>query len=682
MNNNEFVKKKVLKFIKYIENKYGMKGYPLHTVLNKSLKYKDKYNLSDEEFEIFKENYLKFLNIRNNPNKYTILKPKNNMAKFFGENHYTANKIDINEQDLPIANQILTAYQHSKMNWQQVILQSITYNEDYLKQQNNNNNTIDVNYLSYVPPVIAAMFIPNIKQYDNYFLLTNLAYIFKCKYEGDIISFYPNMQMIYNLITDPTDIVCSSDSPIKDILNRILLQISLWKVVLQLRQGNFFDSYNNNCNFDFMNIINNCKLSTFDAPDLIMIGDENIILRRLLNSLAYRSASIFSYPTTLPLFTSIPMNYIQVSKIPILYIKLPILGFNNNTNNITLQDSLITTLPIMYNGESRVIYIAHTNGTLIISVPRRTYKPISNNGVFNFANMPHHAFGYEVLNNYKVFANSKLDINRGKQELNIKSMVVLKEKQENNNNFIIGSKTLLLPNYPDNRLLNDITNIDSVNITIYDPLTDHNLRNWNNTNDKIEDFTEKATIFIYVKNQDNNNDIIDDIDQTYILALDIKSYLGIRINQSGGGEIIDKVNKFEGLLNKISDKLTDKYILETKSEKIKEILEVTKLLSNKDIIKYIEYKDNDKYKNFNDYIIKLNDENQELDKAFGELEQEKQDLDEAFGELEQENIELEQQKNDLVKNFGKLLDECNNNIKENNNLYEEYIKKIKEKIKY
>jgi hypothetical protein len=639
MNNNEFVKKKVLKFIKYIENKYGMKGYPLHTVLNKSLKYKDKYNLSDEEFEIFKENYLKFLNIRNNPNKYTILKPKNNMAKFFGENHYTANKIDINEQDLPIANQILTAYQHSKMNWQQVILQSITYNEDYLKQQNNNNNTIDVNYLSYVPPVIAAMFIPNIKQYDNYFLLTNLAYIFKCKYEGDIISFYPNMQMIYNLITDPTDIVCSSDSPIKDILNRILLQISLWKVVLQLRQGNFFDSYNNNCNFDFMNIINNCKLSTFDAPDLIMIGDENII-------------------------------------------KLPILGFNNYTINITLQDSLITTLPIMYNGESRVIYIAHTNGTLIISVPRRTYKPISNNGVFNFANMPHHAFGYEVLNNYKVFANSKLDINRGKQELNIKSMVVLKEKQENNNNFIIGSKTLLLPNYPDNRLLNDITNIDSVNITIYDPLTDHNLRNWNNTNDKIEDFTEKATIFIYVKNQDNNNDIIDDIDQTYILALDIKSYLGIRINQSGGGEIIDKVNKFEGLLNKISDKLTDKYILETKSEKIKEILEVTKLLSNKDIIKYIEYKDNDKYKNFNDYIIKLNDENQDLVEVFGDLYQEKQDLDEAFGELEQENIELEQQKNDLVKNFGKLLDECNNNIKENNNLYEEYIKKIKEKIKY
>lgn len=75
--------------------------------------------------------YLKFLNIRNNPNKFTILKPKNNMANLFGEKHYIADKIDINEEDLPIAKQILTLYQHSKITCCQFILQSITYNEDY-----------------------------------------------------------------------------------------------------------------------------------------------------------------------------------------------------------------------------------------------------------------------------------------------------------------------------------------------------------------------------------------------------------------------------------------------------------------------------------------------------------------------------------------------------------------------
>jgi hypothetical protein len=212
---------------------------------------------------------------------------------------------------------------------------------------------------------------------------------------------------------------------------------------------------------------------------------------------------------------NIPINYVQVLKISILYIKLPILG----TSNIILQDSLITTVPIMHNGEYRVIYVANTNGTLIISVPRRTYKPI-NNEVFNFTNIPHHAFGFEVLNNYKVFANSKLNINNKKQVLDIKSMVVLKEKD-----FIIGTKTFILPTYPANTLLNDINNIDSDNITIYDPLSNRNLRIWDPNIDRIEDFTEKATIFIYVKNNNvvNNNDdeFTQVLEEAYTLAVDI-----------------------------------------------------------------------------------------------------------------------------------------------------------------
>ena len=73
--NNIFVQKKVLKFIKFIEKKYGIEGYPLHVVLKKSFKYKDKYNLTDEEFKLFQESYQKFYY----QNKYTILKPKNNI---------------------------------------------------------------------------------------------------------------------------------------------------------------------------------------------------------------------------------------------------------------------------------------------------------------------------------------------------------------------------------------------------------------------------------------------------------------------------------------------------------------------------------------------------------------------------------------------------------------------------
>ena len=154
---------KFVKFIKFIKKKYRIEEFPLHVILKKSLKYKDKYNLTDEEFKIFKESYQKLYYSKQN----IILQPKNNMALVFGDNHYTANKINISKEDEPVAKQILIEYQYSKMNWQQVILQSILYDQNNLTS---NNNSLDNNYLSFVHPVIAAMFIPKIKQYDNYFL--------------------------------------------------------------------------------------------------------------------------------------------------------------------------------------------------------------------------------------------------------------------------------------------------------------------------------------------------------------------------------------------------------------------------------------------------------------------------------------------------------------------------------
>ena len=128
--NIEFVK-----FIKFIKKKYRIEKYPLHLILKKSSKYKDKYNLTDEEFKLFKESYQKLYYSKQN----IILQPKNNMALLFGDNHNIANKININKEDEPIAKQILIEYQYSKMNWQQVILQSILY--DSINSNNNINNS-------------------------------------------------------------------------------------------------------------------------------------------------------------------------------------------------------------------------------------------------------------------------------------------------------------------------------------------------------------------------------------------------------------------------------------------------------------------------------------------------------------------------------------------------------------
>ena len=544
------IRKRSIKFTKLIERKYGMYGHPLHIILNKALKYKKKYNLSEEEFELFRQYYQKSMNIRNNGTKYDILVPNTNMAKVFGDDPYTNNKIHVNDGDHKIVKDILTLYDLNRVIWQQVTLQSITYNSTDMIARTftlppagtYQNDPKTTNFSSFIHPVIAAMFLPKITRFDEYFLFTNLAYILRCKYLGEPISTFHSYLMLYNLVTDPTDVVCNADSPLKDILNRVMLQVTLWKNVIRLRQGGVYDNYNSFVAADLMAQIDNCKLSTYDAPDLMMIGDENVIIRRLLSSLAYRCATIYSVPTTMPLFVqggmnpnmqvsalNIPMNFTQVTKVPMIYIRLPLHGMPplptaagaTPTPPLDIQSALHTVQPLMYNGklESRSMSVANTDGVLIVSIPRRTYKAISGNiynlpQVFNMSNLPHHAFGLETLNNTEVqtdlclkigFNNNAAVDPKQSDHLYIKSVVALKEKEDNNNSFIYGSKTYIF-NY-------DIATGAGAGgvagtIRVYDPIT----TNFNNTftpvrlisqstaavpGDKLKDFRTNQTILIY-----------------------------------------------------------------------------------------------------------------------------------------------------------------------------------------
>jgi hypothetical protein len=485
------IRKRSIKFTKLIERKYGIYGHPLHIILNKAIKYKKKYNLSEEEFELFRQYYQKSMNSRNNNGKLDVLLPNTNMAKIFGDDPYNNRKIHVNEGDHRIVKEIMALYDINRMLWQQVTLQSITYNYNdnininYIKEAGlrntslinpnapvpaYNNDSKIANYSSFIHPVIAAMFLPKIARFDEYFLFTNLAYILRCKYLGEPISTFHSYLMLYNLVTDPNDVVCNADSPIKDILNRVLLQTTLWKNVMRLRQTGIYDTHNTFAAGDLMIQIDNCKLSSYDAPDLMMIGDENVIIRRLLSSLAYRCATIYSIPTIYPMMgngvqintLNMPINYTQVTKVPMIYIRLPHTNLPISQNTLTsrssiaafismigghinaahvgvapqmrisgpnqpqseqianmqdIQTSLNTIQPIMTNGrfEYRSTTVVGTDGILIISIPRRTYQPLMTNvhnlpQVFNMSKLPHNAIGLETLNNANINTNLVLSI--------------------------------------------------------------------------------------------------------------------------------------------------------------------------------------------------------------------------------------------------------------------------------
>jgi hypothetical protein len=155
-----------------------------------------------------------------------------------------------------------------------------------------------------------------------------------------------------------------------------------------------------------------------------------------------------------------------------------------------IQSYLQNPQTTLFNGrlENRIMSVVGTDGVLIVSIPRRTYKALSGSiynlpQVFNMSAMPHHAYGVETLNNTKIKTNLYLKISNTNNDnadikqpdkLFLKSVVSLKEQTANNNTFIYGSKTYIFSH----------TNQD---ITVYDPIKNNNLvqrpiRKCNNNN--------------------------------------------------------------------------------------------------------------------------------------------------------------------------------------------------------
>ena len=353
------------------------------------------------------------MNIRNTA-KIEILAPNTNMAKVFGDPS-NEDRLSTNEGDYRVLKQISEVYESQRSTYSQVIIQSLLYTNLAIEVINDSTIQYDEKIhdaASFIHPVIAAMFLPKIKKFDEYFLLTNLAYIVKNKQLGEPIDTYHNYIMLYNLVTEPTDVVCNIDSPLKDIYQRVVLQIQLYKNVLNLRNKRVYDTAISRVASDFMGTIDICRISNYDAPDLIMVGDESVILRRLLSAFAFRSITVITNPVGFAnnvTSLSYPIIDTQVIKISTINVRLPyIVGPAART--INLKNTLQSVQFLCVNGrfELRTQSVIDVDGVIIFNVPRRNYQPLANGNVLlqptNFSNLPKHALGLEKLNNALVEA--------------------------------------------------------------------------------------------------------------------------------------------------------------------------------------------------------------------------------------------------------------------------------------
>jgi len=451
------IRKKGRKFAKMVREKYS-NTIPLHMLLKKAHKFKKKYNLSDAEFSEFRRVYEQTLDGDTRPTEFNVTTPFTNMSRVLGQGLIDADDgIKFEEKDYDSIQQILRLYSECKATHSQVILQSMEYQDMAIQAMSGEFDRIRNNPHCHVHPVIAAMFLPKIEIFEENMIYANIAYIVKQKYNKKPIMTSNDYELFYNMIRDPTDVVCSSESAVKDLLKRSQLQCKLWMSISTLRNGRYYDCTVN----DLGAAIDTCRRNYEENPDLIYDSDEGSYLTKIFAAFSLRPTVLSQTPLLASQVLGVNTGSVGYAPVvpkvytqPFITVRLPPQSnvFNSQTFSTVDLQTYISSHPnfIMEDGQlvqksNEVIY---SNGVLVYYVPRRSN--LMNIGKIvnplEFNRLPRVVHGFDRINESAINVPLSLGVGQN-QEFTLKSAVVLDVTSDKNimdaNKLIIGNYSIL-----------------------------------------------------------------------------------------------------------------------------------------------------------------------------------------------------------------------------------------------
>jgi hypothetical protein len=439
----EKIVKKAKKFAALIREKYSNANYPFHQLLEKAQLYKKKHNLSEEEFAEFKRVYEQELVGTNSPD---VLLPDTNMKKVLGtiSTGFEGASIKLDENDTQHLQEILKTYAANKPLHAQVMLQSIHYNDcDYEAVSGEYKRELGQRPGEHIHPVIAALFFPKIKTVEEHFLYSNMAGVVKSRYGEEPLTTKPDYELFYSLVTDPNDVVCTSVSPMNDLLQRVAVQQQLWNSVLHLRNGQYYsDSFR-----EFINTVDHCRLNKYDNPDLVYGRHDGTVMKRLLAAFSFRP-TVVATSNIYQMFSTNPytMGGVRpvVTTVPMINLRLPL---NLQDNSPVQLDNALAQQQFFLEGNHVVpkhTDLIYSRGVLIFYVDRRaSVVRVANHAPFNLGKFPQALAGFERLNDRQVDYSPVITI-RGDQ-YNLRSVVVSEvNKNVSNQNIVVGSSTAVM----------------------------------------------------------------------------------------------------------------------------------------------------------------------------------------------------------------------------------------------
>jgi hypothetical protein len=442
LDKHQAITKKAKKFAQLIREKYSNQQYPFHILLEKARLYKAKYDLSDEEFAEFQRIYEQELVGLNSPD---VMAPATNMMKFLGSINvdFQGFNVKLNDNDYKSLQEILKLHSTSKSLHAQVLLQSMQYRDcDFEALSGVYKRELGHKPGDSIHPVIAAMFLPKLDVLENHFLYSNIAGIVKARYNGESLKNRPDYELFYSLTNDPNDVVCDNRSSIMDLLNRAQLQNQLWNSVLNLRNGQYYNSVFR----DFVGSVDMCKLNKQDNPDLIYGRYDGTILKRLLSAFSFRPTIV----STTPVYNIVAINPYQqnvrpvVTGVPMINLRLPP-TINDNTP-VSLNDALEQQQYFLENGVlvPRHTSLIYSRGVLFFFVDRRANVIKFNNmQPFNIQNLPIAVSGFERLNDREVDYDDEIRIRGDVYQL--RSVVVAEiNRTTPERNIVVGSSAIFM----------------------------------------------------------------------------------------------------------------------------------------------------------------------------------------------------------------------------------------------
>jgi hypothetical protein len=437
LEKHAMISKKAKKFAQLIREKYSNENYPFHILLEKARLFKVKHNLSEEEFAEFQRIYEQELVGLKSPD---VISPYTNLMKVLGSINvdFQGFNTKLDDNQYKVLQEILRLFASSRHLHAQVLLQSMQYRDcDFEALTGTFARDLGHRPGDSIHPVIAAMFLPKISILENHFL-----YSVKARYTAESLSNRPDYELFYALTQDPNDVVCDNRSPMADLLNRAQLQNQLWNCVLNLRNGQYYNSTFR----EFIGAVDVCRLNKQDNPDLVYGRYDGTILKRLLSAFSFRPTVV----STTPVYQVININPYQqnvgpvVTAVPMINLRLP--PSMNEDTPISLSDALEQHQFFLENGTivPRQTSLIYSRGVLFFFVDRRAnILRFNDMQPFNIARLPATVSGFERINDREVNFEDTIKIRGDTYQLR---SVVLAEVNRNaaENNIVVGSSAIFM----------------------------------------------------------------------------------------------------------------------------------------------------------------------------------------------------------------------------------------------